>query len=103
LHQFASFLLLEDEDCLQQQLAQQTASQFNFQPQQVPVPQPGQIIGHVDSQGRVLLLLRGDRDHPSLTINMTYDLSWLRDRDLLRLEIELRSSLLPAAAAETSG
>jgi hypothetical protein len=30
----------------------------------------------------------------SLTINMTYDLSWLRDRDLLRLEIELRSSLL---------
>lgn len=43
---------------------------------------------------RSLLLLRGDRDHPSLTINMTYDLSWLRDRDLLRLEIELRSSLL---------
>ena len=43
---------------------------------------------------RSLLLLRGDRDHPPQTINMTYDLSWLRDRDLLRLEIELRSSLL---------
>ncbi|KAF3029439.1 hypothetical protein E8E15_010154 [Penicillium rubens] len=48
----------------QQQLAQQTASQFNFQPQQVPVPQPGQIIGHVDSQGRVISIPPQQQQRP---------------------------------------